>query len=140
MIDGNAQPTATSDRPALRHASDRSPITLAFLFYLVTVGGIISACLGTLAGNPAATRESLEMAMMVCGGIGMVIGFLLGLLRFRSWKLAAWGTLSGLFVGLIAAALTMISAEDFLQVNLIASIGGWLMIVVMCLTARYKAV
>ncbi len=124
--------------PAVRHASDRSPITLAFLFYLVTFGGIVSACLRTLLDNDAVSTLSLQMAMTVCGGIGMVIGFLLGLLRFRSWELAGSGTVGGLCVGLIAGALTLISAPNFLQINLIACTGGWLMIVAMCLAARRK--
>lgn len=139
MVTEHFPPPTHHHPPPLRHTSDRSPITLAFLFYLVTFGGIISACLGTLADNEAVTRQSLQWALLVCGAIGMLIGFLLGLLRFRRWSIAATGTLSGLCVGLIAGAMTLISAENFLQVNLIAAVGGWLMIVAMCLTARYKA-
>lgn len=140
MVKQSSHPATTDRRSAVpHHSSTRSPITLAFLFYLVTFGGIISACLGTLAGNEAVTRQALQWSMIGGGAIGAVIGSLLGLLRFRQWWLAAAGALSGFCVGLIAGALTLISSENFLQVNLIAAVGGWLMILSMCLTARYTA-
>ena len=119
--------------------NQRSPITLAFLFYLVTFGGIVSSCLGTLSVNEGTTRESLQLALAVCGGLGMAIGFFLGLLRFRRWSLAGLGMLSGAVIGAIAGALTRISVDNFLQINLIACSGSWLMIVVMCLAARYRS-
>ena len=140
MVNQSSRPATTNHRSAAPHHSNtRSPITLAFLFYLVTFGGIISASLGTLAGNEAVTRQSLQWSLVGGGAMGAVIGSLLGLLRLRQLGLAAAGALSGFCVGLIAGALTLISSENFLQVNLIAAVGGWLMILSMCLTARYTA-
>lgn len=138
MVNQSSHPPITNYQPAPRDVSNRSPITLAFLFYIVTFGAIISACLATLVDNETATRQSLQWSMIGGGMIGMMIGCLLGLLRFRRWSLAATGTLSGLCVGLIAGALTLISSENFLQINLIAAVGGWLVVVSMCLTARHK--
>lgn len=139
MVNQSSHLPITNHQPAPRDGSNRSPITLAFLFYLVTFGAIISACLATLVDNETITRQSLQWSMIGGGTIGMLIGCLLGLLRFRRWSLAAAGTLSGLCVGLIAGALTLISSENFLQINLIAAVGGWLIILSMCLSARYKA-
>lgn len=138
MVNQSSHPPSFNHQPARRDSSNRSPITLAFLFYLVTFGAIISACLATLVDNETVTRQSLQWSMIGGGTIGMMIGCLLGLLRFRSWSLAAAGTLSGLCVGLIAGALTLISSENFLQTNLITAIGGWLIILFMCITARQK--
>lgn len=138
MVNQSSHPPSFNHQPAPRDGSNRSPITLAFLFYLVTFGAILSACLATLVDNETVTRQSLQWSMIGGGTIGMMIGCLLGLLRFRSWSLAAAGTLSGLSVGLIAGALTLISSDNFLQTNLIAAVGGWLIILSMCITARHK--
>ena len=111
MVNQSSRPAATNHRPAApHHTSTRSPITLAFLFYLVTFGGIISACLGTLAGNEAVTRQSLQWSMIGGGAMGRVIGGFVGSLGFGRWCLAVAGTHSGLFVGLIAVGWTCISS------------------------------
>ncbi|MEO8268782.1 MAG: hypothetical protein ABI557_03615 [Aureliella sp.] len=116
----------------------RSPITLAFLFYLVTFGAILSAALRTLSSDATVTTRSLSLMIAIGAGLGSLCGWTLGMFVFRSWPLAGMGMVSGLCLGCVAGALTQISSKHFLEVNLIAGGGAWLMIVCMCLSARYR--
>ena len=120
------------DRP------QRSPISLGFIFYLVTFGAILSAALRTLSSNDLVTAQSLSLMVSIGAVLGSLSGWLLGLFLFRSWTLAGMGIVSGLCIGCVAGALTQISSSHFLQLNFIAAAGAWLMIVCMCLAARYK--
>ena len=119
--------------------SQRSPITLAFFFYLVTFGAIVSAALRTLSSDATVTTQALSLMVGVGAGLGSLCGWTLGMFVFRSWPLAGMGLVSGLCLGCVAGALTQIGSKHFLEVNLIACGGAWLMIVCMCLSARYKA-
>lgn len=122
-------------RPAERTA--RSPITLAFLFYLLTLGGIISACLRLVTANPAATREALGTSV-TAGGIAVsLLAAFLALVRGQSWPAALLTTLAGLALGFIAGGLTLVSPTSFATLISIAFAGCWLIIASMCLTARY---
>ncbi|MCA9157526.1 MAG: hypothetical protein KDA72_04320 [Planctomycetales bacterium] len=120
--------------------SQRSPITLAFFFYLITFGAIVSAALRTLSSDATVTTQALSLMIGVGAGLGSLCGWALGMFVFRSWTLAGMGMVSGLCLGCVAGALTLISSKHFLEVNLIAFGGAWLMIVCMCLSARHKAV
>lgn len=118
--------------------AQRSPITLSFIFYLVTFGAILSAALRTLPSNDSVTTQSLGLMIGIGAVLGSLCGWLLGLFLFRSWSLAGLGIVSGLCLGCVSGALTQINSSHFLQLNLIAAAGAWLMIVCMCLAARYK--
>ncbi len=119
--------------------TQRSPITLAFFFYLITFGAIVSAALRTLSSDSTVTTQSLTLMIGVGAGLGSLCGWVLGMFAFRSWPLAGMGLVSGLCLGCVAGALTQIRSAHFLEVNLIATGGAWLMIVCMCLSARYQA-
>lgn len=119
--------------------SQRSPITLAFFFYLITFGAIVSAALRTLSSDATVTTQALSLMISVGAGLGSLSGWALGMFVFRSWPLAGMGMVGGLCLGCVAGALTLISSKHFLEVNLIACGGAWLMIVCMCLSARVKA-
>ncbi|MEZ6078534.1 MAG: hypothetical protein R3C56_23545 [Pirellulaceae bacterium] len=83
--------------------------------------------------------SALSLMISVGAGLGSLSGWALGMFVFRSWPLAGMGMVGGLCLGCVAGALTLISSKHFLEVNLIACGGAWLMIVCMCLSARVKA-
>jgi hypothetical protein len=136
VTDATASSTHRSDISNVSRS--QNPLSLAFLFYLVTLGAIISACLRPLSNNAGVTVQTLQTALGVLGVTGLLLGFLLGLFVFRRWLLALGGIFCGLCIGLLAGALTLISSENFFEVMLIAAAGGWLLIVAMCLAARFR--
>lgn len=120
--------------------AQRSPITLAFLFYLVTFGAIISACLRTLTQDGSLTTESLGALIASGAALGAAIGTVLGIFLYRSFSVAGIAFLCGLFVGAIAGALALIGSQRFLEISTIACMSSWLVIVAMALAARYRQV
>ena len=114
----------------------RNPLTMAMLFYIVTVGGIVSASMRTLPGNAAITNESL---FWICG-IGIVVGFVLGsclgFLIFRKSSALLLGSAIGAVVGAMAGGLTLVETKNFLEISLLAFGGCWLLVVVMLLSSR----
>ncbi len=120
--------------------AQRSPITLAFLFYLVTFGAIISACLRTLTQDGSVTTESLGALIAAGAALGAAIGTGLGLFLYRSFSVAGIASLCGMVMGAIAGALALIGSQRFLEISAIACMSSWLVIVAMALAARYKQV
>ncbi len=128
--------TQSQHRPPAQRA--RSPLTLAFLFYLVTIGAVLSACLRPLSADGALTTQSLTLAIVIGGGAGSTIGFLIGLVWVRSQWLALVGLFCGLAVGAIAGALALVRSEHFLELVWIALGGSWLIVLTICLAARFS--
>lgn len=114
----------------------RSPISLSFLFYLVTFGAIISACLRTLSQDEKVTAASLQVLIGWGAILGASMGAAIGIFAFRSFTLAGILSLSGLGIGIIAGALAMVNSQRFLEISTVACLGSWLVIVVMTLVAR----
>ena len=72
QLGNRADGTLVAQKWAMHHALAkpqlrRSPITLAFLFYLVTFGGILSACLRPLATNELVTAAYCAAGWDWCG-------------------------------------------------------------------------
>jgi hypothetical protein len=125
------------DTPA-KTPLDRSPITLAFLFYLVTFGGILSACLRPLATNELATVQSISLLVGIGVAIGSFGGLALGGIAFRSLQAAAIAAAVGVVVGAIAGGLALVQTNRFTELGFIAFGGSWILILVMCLSARFR--
>ncbi len=115
----------------------RGPITIAFLFYLVTVGAIISACLRTLTSDT--TGRAIVQMVFIGIAIGLVGGGVVGVFYFRTLRFAVIGTLVGTVVGAIAGGLALVDNERFVELASIAFCGSWLMIVVMLVAARFRS-
>ncbi len=115
-----------------------SPLSLAFLFYMVTIGAVLSACLRPLSADGVLTTQSLSLAIVIGGGAGSTIGFLIGLMWVRSQWLALIGLFSGLAVGAVAGALALVRADHFLELVWIALGGSWLIILTICLSTRFS--
>ncbi len=123
-----------------RIAKQRSPISLAFLFNLMTFGGIISACLRTLTKDGSVTTEALGALILLGVVIGAVAGGVLGLFYFRSFSLTAIACVCGVGVGAIAGAVALIHSDRFLEIGAIACSGSWAVVLAMCLVARNKKI
>jgi hypothetical protein len=120
-------------------ARHRSPISIAFLFYLVTIGAILSACLRTLGVNEAITGRWVLMVIFVGIVIGLATGGCLGFFYFKSWTATMIATLVGTCVGAVAGAITLVQVSHYMEIILVAFVGCWLMIVVMLVAARFQS-
>lgn len=134
--DDFATPTRVSEE--WQPPRTRQWVSLAFYFYLLSFAGILSAALRLLMSNDAVNASVLTRALVIFGVVGTLLGSLLGLFCFRRWWLAILGASSGLAVGLLAGALTLISSENFMPSLLVAGIGCWVLVAVMALAARLQ--
>jgi hypothetical protein len=125
----------TSQMPIVEH---RNPISIAMLFYVLTLAAIIAACLGRLSGDARATYGTLGAAILSGSFIGIIIGFLGGTFYFKSVKAALVGFGVGTVLGAVAGALTIIREVNFVPMMTIAFTGCWLMIVFILLSARWQ--
>ncbi len=119
-------------------STQRSPISISLLFFVVTVGAILSACLRTLVGNESIT--SRVMAVLVVTGVvvGFISGGCLGMFGYKSAKAAGICSLVGLIVGAVAGGLAAVSGDSFGEIALIAFGGCWLLILSMLISARFR--
>lgn len=120
--------------PLVEH---RNPISIAMLFYVLTLAAIVAACLGRLSGDSHATYGALGAAIVGGSFFGLIIGFLGGTFYFKSVKASLVGFGVGGILGAVAGALTVIGEVNFIPMMIIAFSGCWLMIVVMLLAARW---
>ena len=116
----------------------RNPISIAMLFYVLTLAAIIAACLGRLSGDDHVTYGSLGAAIVGGSFIGLLIGFLGGTFVFKSVKASLVGFGVGTILGAVAGALTIIREADFVPIMTIAFSGCWIVVVVMLLAARWQ--
>ncbi|MEM7473633.1 MAG: hypothetical protein AAF483_01435 [Planctomycetota bacterium] len=118
-------------------ASARSPLSLALLFYIVTTGAILSACLSFLAGNENVTMVRLAIVLGVGGLIGLILGLIIGILQLRVAAAFIGGGV-GLIVGLLGGALSMIEPAQFTSVTTICFAGCLLLVASMLVAARLQ--
>ncbi len=126
-----SEPTSTSATPRT------SPFTIALLFYVVTLGGIVSACLRTLIGNEFATARVL-VTMLVAGAVfGLIFGAATGVIRFRTFAAALIGAGVGTVIGSLAGSLALVSGQHFSEIALTAFGGCWVLVLLMLAVARF---
>ena len=130
MVDN--RPIADNNSLAHRPAN---PISIAMLFYVVTLAAILAACFRTVFSEKLATGNAVA-AFLIAGGI---VGFSVGSLEgFRRGGTSAWsGPLIGLALGILWGPLAMIQSIHFASVIGLAFTGCGIMVVVMLVAARY---
>ena len=116
----------------------RNPLTMAMMFYVVTIGGIVSASMRSLSESAVATNESLVRLCSIGGAIGFTLGSALGFFIFRKSSALMAGGVIGTLVGTVAGGLALIETKNFLEISLLAFGGCWLLVVVMLLSARFN--
>lgn len=118
--------------------SVQSPLTITLLFYIVTMGGIVSACLATLGGNENVTVLAVAAALGVGATIGIKLGVFVGLFYFRRLRDCGVGAVVGAGVGLVAGGLSLVSSEDYWTVASLSFVGCWLLVLLMLASARFR--
>ncbi|MFN3192405.1 MAG: hypothetical protein ACE361_17975 [Aureliella sp.] len=116
----------------------RHPMNIGFLFQVVSLGGIMAACLRSLVGEDAVTGESLTRLLAIGMTVGLFVGCFLGFYYFKSSGYGLVGSAAGVAVGAVAASLTLVRAEYFLEVASIAFAGSWILIVAMLAASRWR--
>lgn len=122
-----------------RLVRQRSPVSIAFMFYLVTIGAIISACLRTLSLDGAITTRWVLTVVFIGIVAGLIAGGLIGAFYFKRWIAVMIGTLVGPGVGAVAGTLTLVDIDHYLEIALVSFVGCWLMIIIMLAAARFQA-
>jgi hypothetical protein len=116
----------------------KNPLSIAMLFYILTLAAIVAACLGKLSVTEGVTRSTVVAAVVVGSVVGLLVGSLGGGFYFSSIKAALIGLVVGLFLGAVGGALTIITGEHSLEMLTIAFAGCWLIIVLMLVAARFQ--
>ncbi|MEM8735107.1 MAG: hypothetical protein AAGG44_12830 [Planctomycetota bacterium] len=116
----------------------RHPLNIGFLFQVVSLGGIVAACLRTLVTEDAVTEASLGRLLAFGMTGGLFVGGLLSYYYFKSKGYGLVGSVAGVGVGAVAAALTMVRAESFFEVAIIAFAGSWILVVAMLAASRWR--
>ena len=134
----NRESVAFVDASPAPLAEHRNPISIAMMFYVLTLAAIVAACLSRLSGDVRVTYVSLGTAIAGGSFTGLLIGFLGGTFYFKSVRASLIGVVVGAILGAIAGALTVIREVNFVPMMTIAFSGCWLMIVAMLLAARWQ--
>lgn len=116
--------------------SMRNPLTMSMLFYVVTIGGILSASLRTLGGSSVVTTESLIQIEIIGIVLGVILGFGIGFFLFRKGTACVSGALLGFLVGAVAGGLALVEIDNFVEIAGLAFGGSWVLVVTMLLSSR----
>lgn len=116
----------------------RSPLTIATLFYIVTLGAIFSASMRTLVGDEQATSGAFGFAFSLGAIVGSVAGLGLGLFYFRSAMATGMGLIAGILTGLMAGALSLVDSQHFVESSTLTFVGCWVLVLCMAFSARFK--
>lgn len=120
------------------YSASRNPVSISMLFYVVTLGAILSASLRGLTNNESLTSASVSAVLGVSSVIGLVIGVHVGIFAIKGWLGAVSAGVSGLLVGALSGALLLINQEDFTTTLLVSLLGCWLLTVIMLLSAKTR--
>ncbi|GAB5405963.1 MAG: hypothetical protein Aurels2KO_41940 [Aureliella sp.] len=116
----------------------QSPISVALLFYLVTISGIAAACVRSLTTSEFATWTATAQCAIGTGLFGMVSGIVAGFV-YRSRGLDFFlMPIVGSIVGAFSGLLLLVSVDQFYEVVITAFLGCWLLIVCMLVAARLR--
>lgn len=127
----------TASKKSVSAGKHRSPVTISLLFYVVTLGAILAACLRSLVGGDAVTPQTLAQSLILMSILGVMSGAVLGLFYLRSWRAVLIGVVVGVVVGCTAGGLALIDPGNFFELALLTFVGCWLLILTMLLSARF---
>lgn len=128
-----------SERPS-RIAEQRSTdsVSLAFLFYLVTLAAIITACLNLIIGNKLATWPVVWTAGFVCAILGGILGTIFAYRQSRNVPGTSLGGILGAIVGIAAGLISLVEPSRFVSLMNIAFGGSMVLILSMLVMARFQ--
>ncbi len=118
-----------------RHA-EGSPLSVALLFYIMTLCAIAVACIRTLATNEYATWSVTLASAAIAGLLGLLSGIVAGLVyRSRGLDFFLFPVV-GIILGAFAGLLLIVDVKHFLDIMTVAFVGSWTLIVMMLYVAR----
>ncbi len=134
--DTDFETDSNTDKAASVAHSDS--ISLAFLFYVVTLSGIVAACVRMVIGNEFATWPTIWAVIGGCGAICWLTGQIMAYQRNRTVAGTMIGGAIGALLGVVAGLVTLIPAENYFDL-LNAAFGGTLVLVaVMLVLTRFQ--
>ncbi len=136
MMENQSNPSSLASNPAF--PEHRNPISIAMMFYILTLAAIIAACLGRLTGDSRVTYGVMGTALGSGAFVGLCIGFLGGTFYFKSVQASLIGFAVGAVLGTVAGVLTLVREVNYLPMMAITFSGCWLVIVVMLLAAKWQ--
>ena len=128
----------TAKGNALQRNDRQNPITMATLFYIVTLGAILSASLRPLVGNDQVTSGSLGIAFSLAAIVGILSGMGLGCFYFRRPLAIGLGLIAGILAGLMAGALSLVDSQHFVEISALTFGGCWVLVLCMAFSARFS--
>lgn len=136
--DGKPDLTLVVDDQRVAVDGRRNPLSVALLFYIVTLGAIVSACLRSLVVSDDVTVQSLAFLI----GFGIAIGFFggvtIGAFYFKGFFASSIAAAVGVGVGGLAGALALVDGSNFEEISLTAFGGCWVLILMMLLATRFS--
>ena len=117
--------------PPQLQSSQQNPISLAMLFYMVTVAAILLGCYRYIAPTNATGSQYLAASLL-----GAFIGFFAGAALILRKANPMISSALGMLVGASVGPVLCIRAVDFGSILLVTFVGGWLMVLLVCLAAR----
>ena len=113
-------------------------VSLAFLFYIVTLAAIIAACAKLIIGNELATWPVVWTAAFVCALIGGILGTVFAYRQSRNVSGTSLGGILGAIVGILAGLVALIQPDRYLNLMGIAFGGSLILILMMLILARFQ--
>ncbi len=119
-------------------SENKNPISIAMLFYVLTLAAIVASCAGRLSSDQEISKTTIAICSIVGGAVGIAIGFLGGAFYFKSVKATLVGVFVGGAIGVVAGVLTLLNDTHFLSNMTVAFGGCWLLVLSMLAKARFS--
>ena len=118
--------------------SNSDSVSLAFLFYVMTLSGIVAACVRMVIGNEFATWPTIWAVVGGYGATCWLAGQIMAYQRHRTVAGTMIGGVVGALLGVVAGLITLIPAENYFDL-LNAAFGGTLvLVVIMLILTRFQ--
>ena len=129
---------STPASPDSASVESRSVVSLATMFYLVTIGAVFSACLRLLFIDDGPTAEAYAKVAMVGVVLGTSVGSICCGFYYQQARQGMLGALVGGCLGAVYGLVSLIPIALFYELYLTAFAGCWLLIVLMLGMARFQ--
>ncbi len=133
-----SEPESSFEMTPAASPDQQSPISVALMFYIVTMSAIAVACLRSVASNEFATWGATAQCIAGSGALGLISGVVSGFV-YRSRGLDFFlMPIAGSVVGAFAGILLLVDVQHYLEILFVAFLGSWLLIATMLLATRLQ--
>lgn len=117
----------------------KSSLSVALLFQVVTLAGIVAASLANVPWRSESINSNVIMLTMIYGAVlGCIIGILPTIFYARDFVSLSCVSLTAGSLGAMVGLLLLIPNDHFFRVILISFSGSWLILITMLLVARWS--